>query len=537
MTGKRGVLIAGAIAMVALVIAWLLRFGTDDSYITYVYARELVRGNGLTWFGTHIEGYTNFLWALWSALGLALGRDPLVWAWGASLAALVATIITTYRIAVLRTSTATGLVAAAILATNFTFLAFGTSGLESMLQAALLAAAWFAVERLRRAPPTAAALLRLSMIAAFALWTRLDSAPVIVVLGAVTAHRLVHERVSIRLWAAAIVPALVLVAGWFVWKLSFYGELLPNTFYVKAGTGSALHGAWFTLEFLRAYLLWPVLLGIAVLAILRRRMGSALPLAICAAHVAYVILVGGDFMEFRFFVPIMPALAIAFGEFVTTEARSGAGEARLPRVSVRAAALVAALAVFSLRHALTFEGVQDHSYDSIATLGNFYHKVSNNDWTKLGASIHDRFTSTHVTLACNGAGAIPYNADLMTVDQLGLNDAWVARNGTHAPPDYPRPGHQRYATYAYLVEQHVTFVIGSPMLVERGALARRSEMPNVSHWLDAVLGGWTSAPAGVVDVVAAPVDDERELLMWYLTPDPAVTAKLAGWDQLRLHLH
>ncbi len=532
MSSKRGLQIACAIAALALVLAWLLRFGTDDSYITYVYARELVRGNGLTWFGTHIEGYTNFLWALWSALGLALGRDPLVWAWGASLAALVATIVTTYRIAALRSTIVAGIVATAILATNFTFLAFGTSGLETMLQTALLAAAWFEVERLRRAPPTARALVRLSLYAAFALWTRLDSAPVIAVLGAVAAHRLVRERASFRLWAAAIVPALVLVGGWFAWKLSFYGELLPNTFYVKAGTGSALHGAWFTLEFLRAYLLWPVLLGIAVLAVLRRRVGSALPLAIVAAHVAYVILVGGDFMEFRFFVPIMPALAIAFGDFVTTEA-----DARLPRASVRATAAVAVLASFSLRHALTFEGVEDHSYDSITTLGNFYYKVTDNDWTQLGAALHDRFAGSRVMLACNGAGAIPYNADLVTVDQLGLNDAWVARNGTHAPPEYPRPGHQRYATYAYLVEQRVTFVIGSPMLVERGALARQSAMPNVSHWLDNVLGGWTSPPAGVVDVVAAPVDDERELLMWYLTPDPAVTAKLAGWDRLRLHLH
>ncbi|CAN5115465.1 hypothetical protein BH11MYX1_BH11MYX1_53930 [soil metagenome] len=533
MTPRRGILIACAIALVALVIAWSLRFGTDDSYITYVYARELVRGNGLTWFGTHIEGYTNFLWALWSALGLALGRDPLVWAWGASLAALVATIVTTYRIAALRSTITAGLVAAAILATNFTFLAFGTSGLETMLQTALLAAAMFEVERLRRAAPTAGSLVRLSLFASFARCTRLYSAPIIAGLGTVTAHHLVRERASIWLWAAAIMPALVLVGGWFAWKLWFYGDILPNTFYVKAGTSSIPHGAWFTAEFLQAYMIGPVMLGLAILAVLRRRVASALPLAVCAVHIAYVIVVGGDFMEFRFFVPIMPATAIAFGEFATTPAQSD----RVPRTTVRAAALVAVLAVFSLNHALTFEGVEDHSYDSIAVLGNFYHKVEGNDWTKLGASLHDRFAGTRATLACNGAGAIPYNADLMTVDQLGLNDAWVARYGSHAPPDYPRPGHQRYATYDYLVAQRVTFVIGSPMLVERGALARRSEMANVSHWLDAVLGGWTSPPAGVVEVVAAPVDAERELLMWYLTPDPEVTSRLAGWDRLRLHLH
>jgi len=29
----------------------------------------LVEGNGLTWFGNRVEGYTNFLWVTWIALG------------------------------------------------------------------------------------------------------------------------------------------------------------------------------------------------------------------------------------------------------------------------------------------------------------------------------------------------------------------------------------------------------------------------------------------------------------------------------------
>jgi hypothetical protein len=75
---------------VALALAWLIRFGCDDAYITFTYARSLVRGDGLTWFGDHVEGYTNFAWVLWSALGLAVHVDPLVWAWLGSLAAMTA---------------------------------------------------------------------------------------------------------------------------------------------------------------------------------------------------------------------------------------------------------------------------------------------------------------------------------------------------------------------------------------------------------------------------------------------------------------
>jgi len=34
--------------------------------------------------------------------------------------------------------------------------------------------------------------------------------------------------------------------------------------------------------------------------------------------------------------------------------------------------------------------------------------------------------------------------------------------------------------------------------------------------------------------LAAPVDEQVELLMWYLTPDPDVSARIAGWDHIRL---
>ena len=528
MTHRRLILVAGIIAA-AVAIAWWMRFGTDDAYISFVYARSLVEGHGLTWFGMHIEGYTNFLWVLWSALGLEVGADPLVWAWGASLVALAATIVITYRIAALRSAPIAGLASIAVLATNFTFLAFGTSGLETMLQTALVAGVWFEVERMRRQPPNLEQVIVLATYASLALWTSLDSAPMLAVLAVVAAHRLAKTGASIRTWVAGVMPVLVLVGGWLLWKLSFYDNVLPNTFYVKAGTGSAAHGAWFVAQFLTAYMLWPLVAGIAVLAIVRRRVASALPLAIVAAQLAYVIAVGGDFMEFRFFVPILPPLAIALAEFATTAAP------RLPRVQLRVAALIAFVAAFSLHHGATFEGVADHSYDSVQQLATFFGKVRANDWSQLGSSLRV-LGDTSATISCNGAGAIAYNSGLPTVDQHGLNDAWIARHGSRAPEDDPRPGHQRYATYDDLKSRAVTFVLGSPTLVARGALAAHANAEEVDHWLSHVVG-WERPPSGTYEVVAAPVDDKVELLMWYLTPDPDVGARIAGWDHLRLRLH
>src|SRR5688572_394699 len=127
------------VLMAAIGGAWALRFGTDDSWISFTYARSLIRGDGLTWFGEHVEGYSNFLWVLWAAAGLFMGIDPLSWAWFGSLAAMVAVLAVTYRHAELRSGSVAAWCATGLLATNFTFIAFGTSGLETMLQTALLA--------------------------------------------------------------------------------------------------------------------------------------------------------------------------------------------------------------------------------------------------------------------------------------------------------------------------------------------------------------------------------------------------------------
>ena len=72
----------GGIALCGLavvVFAWESRAvhpHLDDSYITYQYARNLVEGHGLVFnVGEYVEGFTNLLWTLLIAGGLALGFE------------------------------------------------------------------------------------------------------------------------------------------------------------------------------------------------------------------------------------------------------------------------------------------------------------------------------------------------------------------------------------------------------------------------------------------------------------------------------
>lgn len=518
-----------AVVTAAVTLAWTIRFGTDDAFITFVYSRNLVRGDGLTWFGEHIEGYTNFAWALWIALGLRFDIDPLLWAWAGSLLALAAALICAFELAVLLlASRRAGLWVVAVLGTNFTFLAFGTSGLETMLQTALLTAATLQVERMRVVPSgvTPPRLAALSFTCALAVLTRLDSAVPCAPLAIAICVLLARQRVPAKAWASAAGPAIVVIGSWLSWKLYYYGDVLPNTFRAKVGwSWSAIEqGARYVGAFGHAYLLWPLFVVSAV-ALRWRRPRSWLPHVVALTWIAYVISVGGDFMEFRFLVPILPLTIIVIADVFTTD------QLTVPQAWIRSTASVALLASISWRHAANFKGAGDLTYDAVRWMGSYYGLVTDGDWGRIGRSLRNALRGTGASIAVNGAGAIPYYSDLPTIDQLGLNDAWVATHGVRPPAMYRRPGHQRFAPYSYLVRRTVTFVIGSPTIVPRGALSFSKLVPPRKEWLFGFLG-YAIQPVAAFVVVAAPLTEDSSLLLWYLTPTPEITERIqrAGWE-------
>src|SRR5689334_10099421 len=73
-------LLVGFVAPAVLLVVNMRRAAPltiDDAYITFRYARNLVRGLGLVYNpGERIEGYTNFLWTILVAAGLKLHVAP-----------------------------------------------------------------------------------------------------------------------------------------------------------------------------------------------------------------------------------------------------------------------------------------------------------------------------------------------------------------------------------------------------------------------------------------------------------------------------
>jgi hypothetical protein len=511
---------AGVIALL-VVLAWANRFMQDDAFISFRYARHLVEGHGLVWnVGERIEGYTNFLWVLVVALGLFLGADAVVWSQAAGLLLFAGTLLMSWRLlGEVTKDEAVSLVALAVLGTNYTVCIYATGGLETQLQAfACVSVATLAATGMRRGQWSTRELVALSAAMAAALLTRLDSAIVCVVAAAFCAAswRRAPQAVFLRRMLLLAGPVTLLVGGWLLWKLSYYGSVLPNTFRVKGSFDSFARGAWYLHRFATSYLLYPlaVLAAAGLPRFFREASRTMVMLAVMvAAMLLYVVSVGGDFMEFRFLVtPLVlaaPLGAWLLGTYVTHRA-------------LRAAA-IALLAYGSLHHATTFRYDSFYEIESRAMLeGHLY--LPNEQWENIGTVLGNAFGhDPAVRIAVTAAGAIPYYSGLTTIDMLGLSDLFVPTGGIVLGN---RPGHQRIAPLSYLRERDVHLAVSHPTVVPAGSPTF------VAPFLPRAEG----EPVPDIPLVEIPLDRAHKLVAWYLTPDPRVDEVIRrnGWKVTRV---
>ncbi len=423
---------------------------TDDAFISFRYAQNLVAGNGLIYnIGERVEGYTNFLWTMLAALVLWLGGDPVFWAYVAGVALGLAIVQATYWLARVLLDPPWALVATLIVATSQSLFVYTTrgAGLETglftllgLLGSALYIQrmwAWsgfiFALAALTR--PEGVLLMGLTMLHR---WIAADAN-----------QRRFRER--IRAQVRVVGPFLLIVAPFFLWRLSYYGDLLPNTFYAK--TGGGLAQVWRGLQYSSTFALamgGPLLLTILApplidqQAMLRRWWNYLLPIVV--VYSAYIISVGGDhFPGERFFVPLTPWIAILTADGLAWIYRWGQ---RYPLgKQIMPAALAIVLTTFSW-HALS------HSKSFDRTL------VGNDEsvwiWRELGLWMNEN-TPPDASIAALGAGAIAYYSDRTTIDLLGLNDRHIARVEVSALGS-GTAGHEKSDPHYVLYERQPTYI-------------------------------------------------------------------------------
>jgi hypothetical protein len=501
-----------AFLIVALAtLAWANRFIQDDAFISFRYADNLVRGIGLVWnSGERVEGYTNFLWTLLMGGGIFLGADPVTFSQTVGLGCFIGSLIAACSLARrLLGSRLLALLTILLLGTNYTFSAYATGGLETQLQTMLcLIVVAASVGCLATGTCSTLRGMLLSALSAAAVMTRPDS---ILLCGTVLSALLIDGWQGERgrrpvVIAALVLPAGVLIGAWLGWKLAYYGDILPNTFYIKASSITSVErGFNFLWQFFSSYTLWPFLALVVFsgnLLIRRRERRPLLLLALMAVlWMLYIIKVGGDFMEFRFMVPILPALFTLFVWAIFMVFK---------HPLLRAISIGVMLAG-TIHHVSSFSYTAKNGIEPVRDLeGHLFDRDKN--WAGIGRALGRDIRDSSVIVATTAAGAIPYYSRLHAVDMLGINDPWVARNGTVISTT---PGHQRIAPLSYLMRRSVNLVISHPLVTPLDAPVK--QFPLIP-W-DADERSQASTQMSIVEI---PIDEGYKVSALYLTPHPAV---------------
>lgn len=427
----------------------------DDSYIFYVYAQNFVAGNGLTYNGTIVWGFTSILWvALLSVVGLV--GVPIHLA-GEILSALSGAfaLCTTYLLGrSIRLTRPVALVPALLLGATGDFAFYSAVGLEQTLFVGFVALSAALV--MSGAPATSKRITGIASVITATIMTRPEGTLLCGLLLLVWARRLGSIRAPMLcgLFVTGLM-ATCLFAMHF-----YYGDWLPNTFFIKSNSGfvNLPHGLAYLQASATRYgpvaaLCFAGLIYRLLVKQAGRHMSSIWMLGITALWVSYVVLQGGDNMVgARLLIPILPLVYVSL-------------VALADRIPVRAAIALVVILCTSL--------VASYALDSLLNRHIEHWRASFIVRQKAGIHLRDHFPSTTV-VALNPAGITPYYSGLATIDMLGLNDRHIAHHGKR---DHRlRFGHQAGDGDYVLAQKPDVILFGGNLSSQPGRLISEREI-------------------------------------------------------------
>lgn len=436
---------AGLAAAVALFLSRARNVGIvdEDAFISFRYAQNLLAGEGLVFNpGQRVEGITNLLWTLFVAagswltgvglptvsvtLGLACGVLILVLAWAWVFEELVGSGVSwTF-------ASGGALAAPLLLAIVPGFAFYAASGLEVAFFALLVTAGLYF---LRVGGKLWCASVG-SLLLGAAFMTRPEAGLALVF--AAAAYSLWPGKDTWRRMLAAALPGGAVLVGVTLWRLYYYGALVPNTAFAKAG-GFEVMQRWgwpYVIETAAQnwfHLAWLLALAGAVShrGFLKRNLAT---LCVVPVWTAYIVYVGGDYMPFgRFVLPVLPVLYILAVAGVGLVARALVGASGGSRFWLRAASVMLPIAItLAVFAAQVPEQVREEEKrrEYIANTTEQRRAVAN--WFDENAP--------DALVARNAVGAFGYYSDVRILDMLGLNNRYIARHGQKDPSFLP--GHQ-----------------------------------------------------------------------------------------------
>lgn len=508
---NRETILYGVIIFLAMLGAWMCRFVQDDAFISFRYARFLAEGHGLVWnVGERVEGYTNFLWTVCMAPAFLFKVDVVAWSYGLSLLsfAVVLSVVGVFARGLWETQHSLWL-APLLLATNYSYCCYATGGLETQFCIAWIILSLFFIFK--------EWWIMAALCSVVAILTRMDAAVIVSgcwIQALVTCIR--AKKITFRFCCAVLIGVLLLASCLLV-RYQYYGSWVPNTFLIKTNGANTLRGFYYTTLFFVVYGWWLVVcLGIKQvrsLSLSDFRSGLVIGIGLWCL---YIIGVGGDFMEFRLMLPVLPLLVVLVANGATPKWIKGW------------------LIVFSFLYGVVQPRLP--LLDRVSDLAQQYmewHALSEEINTLLGQS------RQNIKIGVTGAGIVPFYTEMPALDLLGLTDRDVALDGDPIQP-YSfmgnRPGHVRMATWKMVCDKKVNVLIGFPWVVPADSpVLSWSAHYILSHWLNRqkiVSGSYSFMPrfpdenATIPPVIAWPLRNGRFLLSVYVRSHVDVDAAI-----------
>ena len=448
----------------------------DDTFISMRYARNFSEGHGLVFnYGEKLEGYTNFLWVMLTVPAYWLKVDPLTWVKTMGCVFGQVGVFVTWALGRHLSggrSDPFGWLAAAAYAFSASVVLWSTAGLEPTLMAVLCSGGTLLAMMLAAARPGASGNRRLAIAAglvlAFAGLGRPDAHAVVLIAaaaGIIDWLRRGRDATRFREWLLCAVVIAGVLAPYHVLRIAYFGDLLPNTFYIKAAAGPEVWKQG--LEFASGLLVFtanPYAFGAAGFALLATlsslawsRFGAgpaagsspgAAPLpqgernfsrlwaaALAVFFFLYMVKIGRDEMKwYRLYLPVFPLLLalgsdglrwVAFG----TSGLFGRGTWDAPGRSGHWQRLRLWVLWLPVSVALAWGAYQlnDELLDAKAAWHNSYVESSERSFQAMGRYIDERSEPGEVVLF-QDMGAAPFaGGDLRWVDTIGILNHRVAR--------------------------------------------------------------------------------------------------------------
>lgn len=495
----------------------------DDQMISMTYARNFVNGYGLDWSrrGDPVEGFSNPLWTFLFIPLHFFVKDLSVTSLYVQLLCLlllIANLLIVYRLTkrFFTDSAAHTVYPAVILtATNYFLNYWSLTGFETALQVCLMNVSLYLLFSEMSEERDHSISLSILLLASTLL--RMDMFIFAFIVLALSISRKI--RLSINLTRAIYGLGIFLAgnAAYLVFRLLYFGDLLPNTYYLKLYNVDPIvrmqKGLWLLLK----NFLFPsaiIVLAIIVFAVANRwyRKRHQILITTIAVYAAYSVWVGGDLLDAklggqnRWLAIVMPLVAILINSIINKIRSLHLFSRESPDFNWRFVVTML-ITVYCL---LVFNGVVDFTKNSAMSAAERWfllrpplHSKENmeliRDLKKLQTVVPDR-----ASIAVVWAGIPAYFSDFRMIDLLGYNDKVISRKKARVDENTWKqylPGHSK-TDYGYslgTLKPDVIFqMIGQETAENQSILHRHQYVPFDDYYVRDISSQRSDASAGFV---------------------------------------